>query len=459
MADLLVEGLDSLIKDPKALEDFSAEATALSVEVRALATAGRLAEAQERLLALEKRARQQYDSATVSSLCLLLITLHFEKRDITSLCDAIVLLVKRRGQLKRPIADLVNLASSWIPLLDREPRLELLHCLTAVTEGKLFVEAERARLRRTEAHMLEEEGKLDEAVAILQDEQVEVIVAMGKREKTEYILDQMRIVLRKGDFIRLQIISRKINTKQLDRDLEISDLKIKYYEMMVHFWLHESDYNEVTRCYQAIYNTPGLGQTNESLEAAVFYVLLAPRTAEQEKLLASLLQSELRRLEQLAPFFVALLEQFQSKELISWPLPAAASISTHRVFTDAAHADGASRYEVLRKRVVQHNLTRVIASFFTRATLSRLGELLGITASEVESEIAGLASAGKVHAKIDRPAGVVVFGQSKTPQEQLDASAGILHELFDLVEKTSHLIQKERMVHAAKEKISRAQKA
>ena len=458
MADLLVEGLDSLVKDPKALEDFSAEAANLTVEVKALAAAGRLGEAQERLLALEKRARQQYDSVTVSNLCVLLITLYFERRDMHALCDAIVLLVKRRGQLKRPIADLVNLASSWLPQLDREPRLELLHCLTAVTEGKLFVEAERARLRRTEAHMLEEEGKLEEAVAILQDEQVEVIVAMGKREKTEYILDQMRIVLRKGDFIRLQIISRKINTKQLDRDLEIADLKIKYYEMLIHFWLHESDYFEVTRCYQAIYNTPGLGNTNESLEAAVLYVLLAPRAAEQEKLLASLLQSELRRLQQLPPYFVWLLEQFQSKELISWPLPASASsLANHQVFTDVMHAGGAARFEVLRRRVVQHNLTMVVASFFTRASLSRLGELLGITAAEVESEIAGLTSSGLMHAKIDRPAGVVVFGQLKTPQEQLDASAGILHELFDLVEKTSHLIQKERMVHAAKEKISRAQ--
>jgi len=129
------------------------------------------------------------------------------------------------------------------------------------------------------------------------------------------------------------------------------------------------------------------------------------------------------------------------------------------VFGESPHAGGISRFEILRSRVVQHNLLRVVSKYFGRATLGRLGELLSIPAGEVESEIAGLAATQGLQAKIDRPSGVVVFGEAQTPQEQLDVTANILHELFDLVERTSHLIQKERMVHAAKEKISRAQKA
>ena len=461
MANMLAEGIDSLVKDPKPLADYSAEAASLSAQVKAMAVAGRLVEAQEMILSLEKTARTQFDAQTVSNLCTLLATLHFEKGTITSLCETITLLVRRRGQLKRPIVDLVTLASSWLPPMEKSNRLELLHCLTGITEGKMFVEAERARLRMMEAHMLESEGKLDEAVAILQDEQVEIIVNMEKREKTEYILDQMRVVLLNGDFIRLQIISRKINTKQLDRDAELSDLKIRFYDMLIQFWLHESDYFQVAKCYQSIYNTESIDTnlSNEALEAATLYALLAPRTAEQEKMLIALISSELRKLEQLAPMFLVLIRSFQAKELIQWPIAAAGPhLAAHPVFTDSPHPGGAARLEILRTRVVQNNITQVIATFFSRATLPRLGELLGVSAAEVESEIASLTQTQGLHAKIDRPAGIVVFGQSKSPQEQLDVSAGTLHELFDLVEKTSHLIQKEIMVHAAKEKISRSQK-
>lgn len=39
---------------------------------------------------------------------------------------------------------------------------------------------------------------------------------MEKKEKVEFILEQMRLCLAKKDFIRTQIISKKINTKFFD---------------------------------------------------------------------------------------------------------------------------------------------------------------------------------------------------------------------------------------------------
>lgn len=39
---------------------------------------------------------------------------------------------------------------------------------------------------------------------------------MEKKEKVEFILEQMRLCLAKKDYIRTQIISKKINTKFFD---------------------------------------------------------------------------------------------------------------------------------------------------------------------------------------------------------------------------------------------------
>lgn len=54
---------------------------------------------------------------------------------------------------------------------------------------------------------------------------------MKKQEKVELILEQMRLCLAKKDYIRTQIISKKINTKFFDDDKpEIQELKLKYYK-------------------------------------------------------------------------------------------------------------------------------------------------------------------------------------------------------------------------------------
>jgi 26S proteasome regulatory subunit N5 len=96
---------------------------------------------------------------------------------------------------------------------DMETKLELIDTLRTVTEGKIFVEVERARLTRMLSKIREDEGKIDEAADILQDLQVETFGSMEKREKTDFILEQMRLLLAKRDYTRTQIMSKKINTR------------------------------------------------------------------------------------------------------------------------------------------------------------------------------------------------------------------------------------------------------
>ncbi len=52
-----------------------------------------------------------------------------------------------------------------------------------------------------------------EAADILQELQVETFGSMDKREKTDFILEQMRLCLAKLDYQRVLIISKKISGK------------------------------------------------------------------------------------------------------------------------------------------------------------------------------------------------------------------------------------------------------
>lgn len=76
--------------------------------------------------------------------------------------------------------------------------------------------------------MKEEEGNVTEAANIIQELQVETYGSMEKTEKVELILEQMRLCLAKKDYVRTQIISKKINTKFFD-DEKTQELKLKYY--------------------------------------------------------------------------------------------------------------------------------------------------------------------------------------------------------------------------------------
>ncbi len=118
--------------------------------------------------------------------------------------------------------------------------------LRDITEGKIFVEAERATLSRILAGMKEEEGDIDKAQEVMQDVAVETYGALDKREKTDFILEQarlssfisivgmheaavpdmshslrcplsttfqIRLTLAKKDFVRASITSRKLSRK------------------------------------------------------------------------------------------------------------------------------------------------------------------------------------------------------------------------------------------------------
>jgi 26S proteasome regulatory subunit N5 len=126
-----------------------------------------------------------------------------------------------------------------------------------------------------------------------------------------------------------------------------------------------------------------------------------------------------------------------------------AELRSHQVFQGEG---GVDRWELLRKRVVQHNI-KVVAEYYDQINTKRLCELLGLSQKETEAELSELVCSKFVFAKIDRPAGEIKFGKKLTHTDRLNDWSGSLSKMLDLVENTCHLIQKEQMVHAARAKL------
>lgn len=146
------------------------------------------------------------------------------------------------------------------------------------------MEVERARLTHKLAKIREGENNITEAANIIQELQVETYGSMEKREKVELILEQMRLCLAKQDYIRTQIISKKINTKFFDEDAT-QDLKLKYYRLMMELDQHEGSYLATCKHYRAVLNTSSIQDVVDDRQAAaqavVLYLVLAPYDNEQ----------------------------------------------------------------------------------------------------------------------------------------------------------------------------------
>jgi 26S proteasome regulatory subunit N5 len=64
----------------------------------------------------------------------------------------------------------------------------------------------------------------------------------------------MKLVLARKDYVRCQILSRKISKKHIsEKGLERQ--KIQYYTYLVQYYIHEKMTLDIAKAYQTIYDT------------------------------------------------------------------------------------------------------------------------------------------------------------------------------------------------------------
>jgi len=279
----------------------------------------------------------------------------------------------------------------------------------------------------------------------MQEIQIETYNTMPKREKTEFILEQMRLCIATNDWIRARIISRKINSKTFtDKNLE--DLKKLFYQLMIKYYDHKKQWIDVCRAYLEIYNTTSVLENEkewmEALKAAVIFLILSPFTNEQSDLCHRV--NGYKNLEKL-PKYKSLLTHFLTQELMHWPKVESQykdMLNEHDLFSRMED----SLWSVFQRRLVEHNI-RVIEKYYNRITLKRLSSLLHLSPEETEDYLAELVVSKMIYAKIDRPKGIISFRPPKDASSVLDHWSQSIDDLLNLMEKTSHLVQRENMIH------------
>ncbi|XP_022851232.1 26S proteasome non-ATPase regulatory subunit 12 homolog A-like isoform X2 [Olea europaea var. sylvestris] len=282
---------------------------------------------------------------------------------------------------------------------DLDTKTELIKTLNSVSAGKIYVEIERARLIKKLAKIKEDQGLIAEAADLMQEIAVETFGAMAKTEKTAFILEQVRLCLDRQDYVRAQILSRKISPRVFEAETSkekkkpkegesvveeppadipsLLELKKIYYQLMIRYHSHSNDYLEICRCYKAIYEIPSVKEDPSQwipvLRKICWYLVLSPHDPMQSSLINSTLED--KNLSEI-PQFRLLLKQLVTMEVIQWT----SLWNTFKVeFENENNMLGGSlgekAAEDLRLRVIEHNIL-VVSKYYSRISLKRLADLL-----------------------------------------------------------------------------------
>lgn len=374
------------------------------------------------------------------------------KHEWALLNEQLVMLSKKHGQLKLSVQTFVQQAMTYLDKTgSQESKIALIETIRTITESKIFVEVERARVTRELSHLRRAEGKIDDATELLVELQVETYGSMALREKMEFILEQMELCILRGDFTQATILSRKILIKTLELE-EYQDVKLEYYQLLIKIGLHNNEYLNITRYFMSIYEIESIKADETKwrpiLTNIVYFIILSPYDNLQNDLINRIdLDTNLKKLESQH----RLVQSFITQELMRLPIIKemySKELESSEFFCSGSKQN-AKHWEDLRNRVIEHNL-RVISTYYTRITLPRLNELLDLKEAETEQFISLLVNQGTIYAKINRPAKVVEFAKPKDSNELLNEWSNNVDALLGHVETIGHLITKEEMMAGIK---------
>jgi 26S proteasome regulatory subunit N5 len=177
-----------------------------------------------------------------------------------------------------------------------ETKLSVIETLRTVTEGKIFVEVERARVTKILSDIKKQQGDLKGAADTLCELQVETFGSMDRREKVEFILAQVALCIEIGDWTQAGILSRKISTRYLarkpkktpeqlekekkerkerekkgkveeepEKEDDVTDLKLRYYRQQIQLSQHDGKYLDVCKHYRQVLDTESVEEDPDKL--------------------------------------------------------------------------------------------------------------------------------------------------------------------------------------------------
>ena len=428
----------------------------------------------KKLIDEEKATRLENEFEKNRSTCKKILEIIYGRNDFKNYLKLFEYLTQRRNQSRESIISMVKHSINEIlpNLKNHQDSSDLLNTIIKVTEGKIFVEYEysQAIKKMTEIHLMN--NRVDEAAKLIQDVQIEAFGSLENDYKIDYILFQMQVLIEKGDYIRTLIVSNKIKRNHLD-DEGIELLKVRFFRLMILYYIHEKKYLEVSKCYKTLYDF--VKSINDKLEAVekksleikpkiidnyiqvkkdndliklfenyVLFLSICPPELETKNMLNELLLKYKKELDK-NESILYIVEKRLSDEII---------IIDNKLFNKYKNFDifkeNPNLLDLFRKYWIQHDLS-LFEKFFAKIHLKRISEMTSVPIDEIEKEIADMVVNDYIFARINRIEKIVNFKKKTDYHDDLDNFNYDMDSMLKNIEETCHLINKEYLKYGIKE--------
>jgi 26S proteasome regulatory subunit N5 len=383
---------------------------------------------------------------------------------------------KKRSQSSNAVTSMVKFAlNEAYQNLNEDEKLKLLKTLIEITEGRIFVEYEYsvAIKRLTDIHL--SRGDIEEAAKCIQDIQIETFGSLERAYKVDYILFQMRILLRKEDYIRVLIVSNKITRKHLNEE-GLEKLKYEFYSLMIKYYSHEERFIDASKSYKTLFDfvkeieiklesnsTNSISETSLKNMTEILSQNTKKNLFENYILFLSICPPELETknmFNELNMFYKKDLEEnSEINEVVKKRLSDdivfinASFLEKYLKFSifkrDSDNPNAEKHWNLFRKFWIQHNIV-IFERYFSQMSIQKISNMIGIQVKEVESEISDMVINNYIYAKINRIASTVNFRKRQDTGDKLNDLNSDLIRMLEKLETTCHLIHKENLKYDIK---------
>lgn len=451
--------------------------------------------ALENLQVIEKQTRLAADLTSNARILGQMATLCYSSDNLEKLAITVSNLTKKRGIIKESVSQMLRLIIGWAEsniktafYLDSLSITNILLNLNNIkykddkklkdskvlidiarvgSEGKVYAEAERADASRLLAVVLEVSGDINGAADILTEVPIETFGSVGKLEKTEFVLEQIRLALASGHPQKATIMSRKLTMKTFEAP-GFEYLRLRFLRLLVELALIKKDYRLCSGYYKTISEIePDMQLAEDALRLAVVFAVLTPAADDLIKALSS--EPRISGAVQGFSMYRDLLQTFIVRDIVRWPaVEAAFGAELHFKFPhifgvfqqikdsnlDSDKNDSARRWADLKQRVIEYNI-RLISTVYTRIHLHRMAQLLDMTIEDTESKLCELLSAvadvskeksPSLWARIDRNTQIVTFTPISGVESLLKSWDSRINSIATILSQTTHQIAKEEML-------------
>ena len=427
----------------------------------------------KKLIDKEKVTRLENEYIENRNICKQILEIISKRNDFPNFLKLFEYLTQRRNQSRESIILMVkHCINDILPAIsDKNKESELLDTIIKVTEGKIFVEFEYSQAIRKKTEILMSDNKVEEAAKLIQDVQIEAFGSLDRDYKVDYILFQMDILLKKNDYIRTLIVSNKIKREHLnDEGYEL--LKIRFYELIIKYYIHEKKYIEVSKCYKILYdfvkevnnklvdvekksqemkpniidnyiNVKKNNDVTKLFENYVLFLSICPPELETKNMFNELKLKYKKELD-LDENILYIVEKRLGDDIILIDNNLFNKYEKYEIFKQNPEF-----CKLFRKFWIQHNLA-LFEKFFAKIHIDRISQMTLVPIDEIEQEIADMVVNNFIFAKINRIEKIVNFRKKTDHHDVLDDLNYDVDSMLKKIEETCHLINKEYLKYGIK---------